>query len=80
MNQTDFQALFREFMKIPADAVWADVKYQETDGWDSLAHMSLVGELEDRLGIMLETDDVIDMSSYEIAIEILKKYDVDIGA
>jgi len=67
-------------MKIPADVDWSEVKYQQTEGWDSLAHMAMVGEIEDRCGIMLETDDVIDMSSYEIAIEILKKYDVEISA
>jgi hypothetical protein len=41
--------------------------------------MALIGEMEDRFGVMLETDDVIDMSSYEKAKEILSKYGQTIG-
>lgn len=76
MVRDEIRGLFGEFMKIPADVDWSEVKYQETEGWDSLAHMALVGEIEDRFEIMLETDDVIDMSSFDIALEILKKYGV----
>ena len=40
--------------------------------------MSLTAALEDAFDIMLETDDIIDLSSYEKGIEILKtKYDVE---
>ena len=54
-----------------------DLKYQGTDLWDSVGHMSLMAELEDAFDIMMETDDIIDFSSYEKGIEILSKnYDV----
>jgi hypothetical protein len=39
--------------------------------------MVLVAELESRFGIMLETDDMIDMSSYAKALEILQRYGVE---
>ena len=39
--------------------------------------MQLVGEIEDTFDIMLETDDVIDMSSYGAALGILGKYGVE---
>ena len=38
--------------------------------------MALVADIEDRYGIMLETDDVVDMSSYTKAEEILRRYGV----
>jgi acyl carrier protein len=39
--------------------------------------MTLVAALEDTFDIMMETDDIIDFSSYEKGIEILKeKYNV----
>lgn len=53
------------------------LEYQGIDDWDSVGHMSLVGELEDAFDIMLETDDIIDFSSYEKGKEILTKYGVD---
>jgi acyl carrier protein len=40
--------------------------------------MALIAELEDSFEISMEMDDIIDFSSYEKGIEILKKYDIDV--
>lgn len=50
--------------------------YQDVDAWDSVGHMQLVAALEDAFDIMMETDDIIDISSYATGKEILKRYDV----
>jgi len=55
----------------------AGLQYQGVELWDSVGHMSLMAELEDVFDIMLETDDIVDFSSYEKGKEILKKYDVE---
>ena len=55
----------------------AGLKYQGTELWDSVGHMTLVAALEDAFDIMFDTDDIIDLSSYEKGQEILKKYDVE---
>ena len=56
----------------------AGLKYQSVQLWDSIGHMSLVAALEDKFDIMLETDDIIDLSSYEKGKEILaKNYEVE---
>lgn len=47
--------------------------YQSVELWDSVGHMTLVAALEDAFGIMMETDDIIDLSSYEKGKEILSK-------
>ena len=45
---------------------------------DSLSIINIVAELEDTFDIMLETDDIIDLSSYEKGKEILSKnYNVE---
>lgn len=51
-------------------------EYAKTPGWDSVAHMRLVAAIEAAFDIMLDTEDVIDMSSFHKAREILRKYDV----
>ena len=52
--------------------------YQSVELWDSVGHMTLVAALEDAFGIMMETDDIIDLSSYEKGKEILSKnYNVE---
>lgn len=61
----------------PEQTDWANLRYRGIPEWDSVAHMQLVAEIEDTFDIMLETDDVIGMSSYDVAKEILKKYGVE---
>ena len=52
--------------------------YGQSKAWDSVGHMALVAALEDAFNIMLEMDDIIDLSSFEKGKEILRKYDVEI--
>jgi len=51
--------------------------YQGISEWDSVGHMNLIASIEDTFEIMLDTDDIVDFSSYTKGIEILKKYDVE---
>ena len=52
------------------------LQYQGIEQWDSVGHMTLVAAIEDELDIQLDTDDIIDMSSYEKAQQILSKYHI----
>jgi acyl carrier protein len=54
------------------------LSYRGIDEWDSVAHMMLVGEIESAFDVMLDTQDVIGMSSYSLAREILKRHGVQI--
>ncbi|MDQ4421044.1 acyl carrier protein [Sphingobium sp. DEHP117] len=67
--------LIAKSLMLPADKVTEDLKYNSIPEWDSVAHMALVTELEDAYGIMLETDDIVGMSSVAKIREILSKYD-----
>ena len=54
------------------------LKYQDVTAWDSVGHMSLMVEIEDAFDIMMDTDDIIDFSSYEIGKKILSdNYEVE---
>lgn len=52
------------------------LKYQGIEAWDSVGHMGLIAALEEAFDIMLETDDIIDLSSFEKGKEILAKYNI----
>jgi acyl carrier protein len=60
----------------PAQTDFETLRYRGIPQWDSVAHMQLVAALESTFDIMLETEDVIDLSSFPKARDILKKYDV----
>lgn len=68
--------VFAESLMIPAASVTDELAYQGIKEWDSVAHMVLVTALEDNFGIMLDTDDIIAMSSVARVREILARYDV----
>jgi acyl carrier protein len=67
---------FAEALQIEAALVTDGLQYNSIREWDSVAHMTLVAALEEAFEIMLDTDDIIDMSSVAKAREILGKYDV----
>lgn len=76
-NLEKYNAVFCESLNV-TDTQLADLKYQSVPEWDSVGHMSLVAAIEDAFDIMMEMDDIIDLSSYEKGKEILKKYEVEI--
>jgi acyl carrier protein len=68
---------FSTALGISAEAVKDELTYNKIPEWDSTAHMILIAELEDKFDIMLDTDDIIDMSSVAQAKSILIKYDIE---
>ena len=54
-----------------------DLKYQDLPAWDSVGHMAMIASVEEVFDVMMETDDIIDFSSYEKGMLILtEKYSV----
>lgn len=76
-NLEKYNNVFCENLNVNEDQL-AGLKYQGVELWDSVGHMTLVAALEDAFDIMLDTDDIIDLSSYEKGKEILKKYGVEL--
>lgn len=76
-NKEKYVNAFATAFEISQDEV-KGLEYQAIPQWDSVGHMSLVAELEDAFDIMMDTDDIIDFSSFEKGMEILsEKYDVE---
>ena len=71
-NLEKYNQVFCDSFEITEDKL-AGLKYQDIELWDSVGHMTLVANLEDAFDIMMETDDIIDLSSYEKGQEILAK-------
>jgi acyl carrier protein len=75
-NEQKLREAFASGLNLNEADVNEDLKYSMSAGWDSIAHMALVAALDETFDIMLDTDDVIDMSSYGKAREILTKYGI----
>lgn len=76
-NLEKYNKVFCESFEINENNL-VGLQYQGTELWDSVGHMTLISTIEDAFDIMMETDDIIDFSSYEKGIEILKnKYGIE---
>jgi len=75
-NSKKLTQVFTEALGIKKEIITDDLQYNSIPEWDSVAHMALIAELEDVFDIMLDTDDIIDMSSPAKAKEILTKHDI----
>lgn len=75
-NFEKYQNAFTETFDIKPEET-KGLKYQDIQAWDSVGHMGLIAAIEDSFNIMFEPDDIIDLSSFEKGIEILKKYNIE---
>jgi acyl carrier protein len=65
-------ALFVQELDLGDDVDVEELKYRDIEQWDSVGHMALVSAIEDEFDVMLDTDQVIDMSSFQVALEMLQ--------
>ena len=77
MNELEkYDQAFIDVLSVEKPNLNEDLVYQSVPNWDSVGHMQLMAELEDVFDIMMDTDDIIDFSSYCKGKEILEKYAV----
>lgn len=76
-NKKKYENAFKETFDLK-DEKLDDLKYQSIENWDSIGHMTLMSALESAFSITLDTDDIIDFSSFKKGKEILKKYKVKV--
>ena len=76
-NIEKYENAFMESFDIEKSMLNEELKYESIPEWDSVGHMTMISNLEEVFDIVLEMDDIIDFSSFEIGKEILKKYKID---
>lgn len=76
-NQEKLVQAFATALAIPAATVVDTLTYESIPQWDSVAHMALVTELESVFDVMLDTDEILAMSSVAISRDILAKHSVE---
>jgi len=77
-DKKKYQNIFIKSLSIEPTKFNENLKYNEIPEWDSIGHMSLVAALEEEYKINLETDDIVDFSSFKKGKELLKKYNINI--
>jgi|TARA_B110000114_G_C14972036_1_gene348845 acyl carrier protein len=75
-NLEKYKEAFIKALEIEKSKFSDKIKYNEIPEWDSIGHMSLMSELEEKFSITIDTDDIVDFESFNKGKEILGKYDI----
>lgn len=68
---------FRRALELDDSIVPSSLAYRSVQQWDSIGHITLVAELESTYDVMFSTEEVVALSSYAKAAELLKAHGVD---
>ena len=74
-NEEKYTQAFMQTFEID-ESTAKNLKFQDIPAWDSVGHMGLVAALEETFDIMLEPDDIVDLSSFAKGKELLGKYGI----
>lgn len=75
-SSQQYTEAFIEALGASADELDDSFTFDAVDRWDSMSHLALVTELEDRFDIVLDPDDILHFGSYANGMKILEKYGV----
>lgn len=56
-------SLIEEILQVPAGTITPDTKIEDVEKWDSLAHVMIIGALDERLGISIPLDEAVELTS-----------------
>ena len=76
MSLDKYKKTFIEALSIDKAKLKNNLKYNDIPEWDSIGHMTLISALEEKFSISIDTDDVVDFSSFEAGKKILSKYGI----
>ena len=76
MGLQKLRTTFAASLDLPIESITDDLQYNTIPQWDSIGHMALIAAIEQAFDILIETDGLIDMSSFLKAKEIVAKYGV----
>lgn len=74
MNSKEIIEIMSKVFEIEVSDISENASQKEIMKWDSLQHLNLIVEIEDRYDISIEPEDIAVMVSIEKIIEVLNKY------
>ena len=79
-NNERLKKCFEEALALPSGAVVEALAYQVHSSWDSVGHMRLIAAIETAFGIMFSTDEILALSDFDKACEIVGGHGVSLAA
>ena len=77
-NLETLNGIFCEVFSVDAEALGAGFDNRSVEGWDSVRQLSLATAVEERFDIMLDPEDILELTSYDNARTILARYEIEL--
>ena len=77
-NLEKYKRVFMNILGVNEAALNDSFTFKDVPQWDSVAHLSLIDELEETFDVMFESEDILHYGSYENGKTILKKYGIQL--
>ena len=75
-NLEKYNQVFMRVLGVSEAALNEAFTFRAVPQWDSVAHLSLISELEEVFDVMFESEDILHYGSYENGKKILERYGV----
>lgn len=77
-NLEKYNRVFVEVLNTNEASLNEKFTFKDVPQWDSVAHLTLITELEDTFDVMFESADILHYGSYLNGIQILKRYGIEL--
>ena len=72
----EFKLAFMETFDVDENALTEDFAVENIKNWNSVNHMILISAIEEKFEVMLDTEDILNFTSFIEGRKILEKYDI----
>lgn len=72
-NLEKYNRIFMDVFQVAEESLNAQFSKDNVDGWDSVKQLSLTSAIEDEFDLLLDPEDILGFSSYEMGKNILVK-------
>ena len=73
-NKERYDRIVNEIFELNGMPINESMTRGNTEKWNSLLHLTFVTAIEDEFEIMLDTKDILNLTSYSAVLEIIDKY------
>ncbi|MBR2456463.1 MAG: acyl carrier protein [Bacteroidaceae bacterium] len=77
-NLEKYNNAFIEVFGVEDSALGSNFNKDSVDGWDSVHQLNIIALLEESFDIMLDPEDIMELTSYEKGKELMVKYEVEL--
>ena len=72
INIDFMKEIFEESLDIDASELNLDSEYEQVENWDSLGHVRIIGEIEDRLNLEFDIEEIVGQDTVDKLIKLVQ--------